>query len=109
MTYYNTLVADKLKTISEIQRTNNLIDAHKVAGKDVSNLLETLGTLKADLELLNAEILGIQLSANDQSAANSWVSPPEDLSDSEIAQSPADLSDINPDDPNTAPSGGLSE
>ena len=100
MTYYNTLVAEKLKTISEIQSTNKLIDANKKAGEDFAVHLEKLTHLKIELELLNAQILSVQLNQGDQSSEDSTLSI---LRNSESpAEEPVenDLTDHNPDDTN---------
>lgn len=61
MTYYNSLVAEKLKTLSEIQRINKQIDSHKKDKKGYSEQLEKIEQLKVQLELINSQILSYTL------------------------------------------------
>lgn len=64
MTYYNSLVAEKLKIISEIQRINKQIDAHKKDKTDHSEQLEKAEQLKTQLEMINSQILSYTLNPN---------------------------------------------
>lgn len=68
MTYYNTLVAEKLKTISEISRLNSLLDVDKRDGKAFGHHLEQLTVLKTELALINAQISIHQLSQDSPSS-----------------------------------------
>lgn len=61
MNYYNSLVAEKLKIISEIQRLNKMIDAGKQGGQDTSSYMEKLELMRTELELINVLILSHQL------------------------------------------------
>jgi hypothetical protein len=62
MKYYNSIIADKLACITEIQSTYRLIDAAKKENRDPSEHLEVLEKLKASLELLNIRILTYKLN-----------------------------------------------
>ena len=62
MTYYNSLVAEKLKALSEIQRINKQIDAHKKDKTDHSEQLEKIDQLKTQLEMINSQILSYTLN-----------------------------------------------
>lgn len=81
MNYYNSLVAEKLKIISEIQRLNKMIDAGKQDGQDSSNYLEKLELMRTELELINVLILSHQLEKSNLPLADpndAFSSRPED-------------------------------
>ena len=99
MTYYNSLVAEKLKAISEIQRINKQIDAHKTDKTDYSDQLAKLEQLKTQLEQINSQILSYTLNpsadltpadvANDfPDVLSAPGSPIEDSADNPNSESP---------------------
>lgn len=90
MTYYNILIAEKLKTLSEISRINSLIDMSKKENKDFSDLNGQLEVLKTELELLNNQILGFKLKQTDASLFR-------DADPLSLNSSVADISDIETD------------
>ena len=56
MTNYNSLVAEKLKTLHEIQRLNKLIDLAKQNKNEIATFHDKIHLLKSELELLDFQI-----------------------------------------------------